>query len=255
MFPPPDILGLRINWFELITVLAILVTLVFGRFYFYATHEKGKLNSFLIPLFSLLVLGYFFTYLMAYIEGLCYASVKNDSSFYHAFGESKKFLGFIFLIFLIIGFNSLLFKAKTLFKIGDFLAVVVCLFIILEANACLLDGHGCYGRFTNLPWGMYFLHGSAPTLFPVHPTPLYISVSHLILFLLLLYWKNKKQFEGKLILILLIGTSVFNFAIELLKDTESLLLGLNFSQLLYAVIGLTSIFILSKSESTKTNIV
>jgi prolipoprotein diacylglyceryltransferase len=253
MFPPPDILGFRINWFELITVLSILITLIFGRFYFYATHEKGKLTSFLIPLGILLILGYAATYLMAYLEGVSYAVLKNNSDFYHPFGESKKFLGFVFLIFLMTILNILIFHAKSIDKLGDFLAVVICFFIILEANACLLDGHGCYGRFTNLPWGMYFLHGSAPTLFPVHPTPLYISISHVLVFILLLFLIKRKLLMGKLLLILLLGTSLFNILIELLKDTEPLLLGFNFSQVVYAIIGIFSVILLIKPNAEKTS--
>ena len=244
MFPSPEILGLKISWFELITVLSILTTLLFGRWFFYRTSSDKKLTTYLLPLSLLLAFGYFATYGVAYLEGQSYSLVLNDTSYEIAFGKGKKFLGFIFLIYCIVLVDNYLYSLKRFSGLSDFLAVVVCFFIILEANACLFDGHGCYGRFTNLPWGMYFLHGSAPTLLPVHPTPIYISLSHLLLLIFLLIAYKKKWFPNQLILILLIGTSLFNFLIEFVKDTESLIWILNFSQVVYGWIAITSIMML-----------
>ena len=244
MLPSPEILGLKFNWFELITVLSILTTLLFGRWFFYSTKRQNSLSSFLMPLGFLLALGYFAAYAMAYIEGQTYTLAYQDVSRTIAFGEGKKFLGFIFLIYVVVLIDKSLLKLPSFSNISDFLAVVVCLFIVLEANACLLDGHGCYGRFTNLPWGMYFLHGSAPTLFPVHPTPIYISLSHLLLFFLLLYLSKKDKLTNRLILVLILGTSSINFMIEFTKDTDALLLSLNFSQSLYGLMALTSFMLL-----------
>lgn len=252
MFPTPDILGFRINWFELITVLSILFTLIFGRWYFKVTNQKAEVKTFILPLVSLLIFGYFATYVMAYFEGCTYAFIKNDSSYFYPFGAHKKFLGFITLVFIVVLLNQIFIKSKSFFKLSDFLAVVICLFILLEANACLFDGHGCYGRFTNLPWGMYFLHGSAPTLFPVHPTPLYITLSHFVLFIVLLILNKRGRFNGKLIYILLIGTSFLNIGIEFIKDTEALMLGLNFSQIVYSIIGIVSILFLISNRNINT---
>ena len=251
MFPPPEILGCSINWFELITVLAVLITLVFGRFYFARSSQHLSLSSILIPLAGILLVGYFSTYVMAYFEGQAYGHIKDNSSYFVPFGAHKKFLGFVSFLFLVVLINQFLVQSKKLFALNDYLAVVVCFFIILEANACLFDGHGCYGRFTNLPWGMLFIHGSAPTLLPVHPTPLYISISHLILFFILLYFRKRKWFKDQLILVLMIGTSLFNFLIEFFKDIDELLFSLNFAQLIYSGIGLTSLLLLLSNKQSR----
>ncbi|MEZ5002725.1 MAG: prolipoprotein diacylglyceryl transferase [Chitinophagales bacterium] len=254
MFPAPEILGIKISWFELITVLSILLSLVFGRWFYRQVPSKPPLAYSLVTIGVLLVLGYFATYLLAFLEGQSYSFVLNDPSFEIKFGQSKKFLGFIFLIYCLVLFDNYLYPINRFNTLGDFMAIVVCFFIILEANACLFDGHGCYGRFTNLPWGMYFLHGSAPTLLPVHPTPIYISLSHLLLFIFLLIAFKKHWIEGRLLLVLLIGTSLFNFLIEFVKDTQPLLIGLNFSQLVYGWIGITSLFILLTSNRLNSEI-
>lgn len=252
MIPSPELFGIQLNWFDLITVISILITLLFGRWYFFYAQKEKLSIKLVLSITVLLISGYVCTFLMASFEGAVYAHELGDEKFKVAFGTSKRFSGFIFLIAFLYIFHSLI-KPIPLFKnYGDFLAVVVCCFIALEANACLFDGHGCYGRFTNLPWGMLFLHGSAPTLFPVHPTPLYITISHLILLTLLVYLHINGKLKGQLIAILLIGTSIFNVLIEIVKDKQTLVGNFNFAQLLYMTIGLIGLLIfIYQSRQTK----
>ncbi len=60
--------------------------------------------------------------------------------------------------------------------------------------ACFFNGC-CYGKPTNLPWGVVFPEGSAPYMefggVPVHPSQIYESVGDILLFAVYLYILSK----------------------------------------------------------------
>src|SRR2546423_7264794 len=57
----------------------------------------------------------------------------------------------------------------------DACSPAACVGYAIGRIGCLLSGDGDYGIPTDLPWGMSFPHGVAPTSERVHPTPLYES--------------------------------------------------------------------------------
>lgn len=75
-----------------------------------------------------------------------------------------------------------------------------------------------HGGPTDLPWGI-MVDGVK-----VHPTFLYESLWNIAIFILLLSVRKKKDFDGKMTAIYLIGYSVGRFFIEGLR-TDSLMLG------------------------------
>ena len=67
----------------------------------------------------------------------------------------------------------------------------------------------CFGRECDLPWAVTFTHPEtlAPIGIPIHPTQLYSSISNLIIFFFLWFFRKRTKFHGQLfwIYVLLYG--------------------------------------------------
>jgi prolipoprotein diacylglyceryltransferase len=85
---------------------------------------------------------------------------------------------------------------RIVYSLMDCLALVYCICIAFVGIGCHLDGHGCYGNPTTMPWGMDYHWGIRPSYVPVHPIPLYNVIFHLPLFFILYYIYSKRQFDG-----------------------------------------------------------
>lgn len=78
-------------------------------------------------------------------------------------------------------------KNEPLMVWHDIFAPLVCLGYSLGRLACLASGC-CYGKPTDMPWGMVFPKGvEAPAGVSLHPTQLYASIWEFCLFLLLVF--------------------------------------------------------------------
>lgn len=115
-------------------------------------------------------------------------------------------------------------KKFTFLWVMDRVVIVVALsgFLIRLGN---LMNSEIFGIPTSLPWGFRFPRASdfPDTLVPRHPTQLYEGLSYLVIFLLLLWFYNKK--EGKPVTGLLFGlfmTLVFGvrFLVEFVKEPQ-----------------------------------
>ncbi len=118
---------------------------------------------------------------------------------------------------------------------------------------CIAAGDGCYGLPTHLPWGMCFPNGLVPTLWqqnpqllklhqelfpgepvpidiPVHPTPLYESISSWILLALLLRMQPGRPFVGVRIVFFLIWFGTSRFLVEFIRLNPKAWLGLTSDQ-------------------------
>lgn len=74
---------------------------------------------------------------------------------------------------------------------------------------CFLGGC-CYGRPTDLPWGVTFPgHDHA-----VHPTQLYLSALNLLNFAFLLFVYKKRRFEGQVLALYLMNYGLIRFVVE-----------------------------------------
>ena len=93
--------------------------------------------------------------------------------------------------------------------------------------ACLFAGDGCYGTWTNLPWGMHFPHGTAPSLLPRHPTPLYESLASLALLIFLFARKRK---PGHTFLLFLMLSGALRFLVEFIRINHRIWLNLSLAQ-------------------------
>lgn len=157
--------------------------------------------------------------------------------------------GFIFAIigtFLYCKKNSLSF-----FKMADILSPSFAIGLAIGRIGCFFEGC-CFGKPTNLPWGILFPVGSwAYKEFgqiPVHPTQIYSSVADFLLFLILFWIKNKR--EGGLFFTFLLCYSFLRFFIELLRFQPIFLFGLTQPQVLFFIIGAISIIWFLGSRSS-----
>jgi len=56
----------------------------------------------------------------------------------------------------------------------------------------------CYGKPTDLPWGIQFPPGHETYPNPVHPTEIYDAILNLVLYLFLAWLYRKKKFDGQI---------------------------------------------------------
>jgi phosphatidylglycerol:prolipoprotein diacylglycerol transferase len=120
-------------------------------------------------------------------------------------------------------------KQLGILRIADVCSPVVAFGLFFGRLGCFLNGC-CYGRPTDLPWGVDF-----PTVaghVHVHPTQLYESIGCLALFALLLFVaKPMKRRHGDVFAWLLLGYGALRFLLEFLRDDErGALAGLSTSQ-------------------------
>ncbi|QQS39907.1 MAG: prolipoprotein diacylglyceryl transferase [Acidobacteriota bacterium] len=130
--------------------------------------------------------------------------------------------GFVTLV-VLIRFYKLPF-----WKVGDAFAPGVALGQVLGRQGCFSAGC-CWGRPTDLPWGVHFSHeGHTNTGVPIygpdgsdlylHPTQLYESFAMLAVFVLLLYLHRKKKFDGQVLVAYGVIYGIVRFLIEFVRD-------------------------------------
>jgi phosphatidylglycerol---prolipoprotein diacylglyceryl transferase len=95
---------------------------------------------------------------------------------------------------------------------------------------CFLSGDGCYGKPTNLPWGMAFPHGIEPIFVPVHPTPLYELAGGLLIGTWLWIRAGKPRPTGSILGEYLVLTGLARFSVEFLRRNPAFLWGMSNAQ-------------------------
>jgi len=114
---------------------------------------------------------------------------------------------------------------------------------------CFLNGC-CYGKACSLPWAVTFPHHRLPI--PVHPTQIYEMILDFTLFAFLIYWWNRKKFDGELAMLMMAIYSIIRFFVESFRynTPNQMILGLSLAQwvsLLIFIILMPTILILRKN--------
>src|SRR3954451_13184327 len=99
---------------------------------------------------------------------------------------------------------------------------------------CQLTGDGDYGIPWNGPWAMAYPDGTVPTTVKVHPTPVYETITMLLVAALLWRWRHRWR-PGTLFAVYLILAGVERFLVEFIRRNDSVVLGLTQPQLLSLV--------------------
>ena len=153
-------------------------------------------------------------------------------------------------------------KKMPMWKTGDVLAPSIALGSVFGRIGCLLNGC-CYGRPTDLPWGLTFTNPLAhelsgtPLDVPLHPTEIYDALLNLGLYALLAWLFHRKKFDGQIFATYLIGYAITRSITEAFRGDYSQLhyhFGLTPAQWLGVPIFLTGLVlavILSRRAEVK----
>jgi phosphatidylglycerol:prolipoprotein diacylglycerol transferase len=101
-------------------------------------------------------------------------------------------------------------------KIADLVAPFVAFGYGIVRIGCLLNGC-CFGRRAAVPWALPAAYLD-PTL--RHPTQLYASAAAFLIFLLLLYRRQRVRFHGQLFLEFIVYYSIYRFLVEFFRETD-----------------------------------
>jgi phosphatidylglycerol:prolipoprotein diacylglycerol transferase len=117
-------------------------------------------------------------------------------------------------------------KAKLpAWKVADITAPGIALGQSIGRIGCFSAGC-CYGKPTNLPWGITFTNQYAyenvgvPLNVPLHPTQIYESAGTFLLFVFLMWRLKRKHFTGQIILLYLMLYAGLRFVIEFFRGDE-----------------------------------
>jgi len=102
-------------------------------------------------------------------------------------------------------------------EIADLVAPFLILGHAIGRIGCFLVGD-CYGKPTDLPWGMSFPLGSPPTNDFVHPTQLYEVMTGFIIFYYLTYLRNTNGlYKGQVFFEYMFLAGLARFIVEFLR--------------------------------------
>ena len=147
----------------------------------------------------------------------------------------------------------------SMWRVADLWAPAAAIGQGIGRIGCFLAGC-CYGKPTDLAWGVVFTHPHclAPTNISLHPTQIYSSLSGFLVFLVLILLHPKKKFEGQVLLWFLILHSTSRLAIERFRgDYRGMLPGTQmtttqFVAILILVASVITLIILKSKKSRQS---
>jgi phosphatidylglycerol:prolipoprotein diacylglycerol transferase len=101
-------------------------------------------------------------------------------------------------------------------KFGDVLAPSIALGYFFGRFGCLMNGC-CYGRSTDVAWGIQFPPGHETHGTTVHPTQVYESLLNLGLFAGLAWLYRRKRFDGQIFATYLMCYAVLRSVVEMFR--------------------------------------
>lgn len=144
-------------------------------------------------------------------------------------------------------------------KAGDLWAPAIALGQGIGRVGCFMAGC-CYGKPTNLPWGVVFEdpQSLAPQGIPLHPTQLYDFLSGVLIFLILLMVGLKKRYDGQVFVWFLILHSTSRLITENFRgDDRGILPGTQMTvtqglAVLLLMAGVVALFFLRSRHDQKS---
>ncbi|MEA3328671.1 MAG: prolipoprotein diacylglyceryl transferase [Candidatus Omnitrophota bacterium] len=149
---------------------------------------------------------------------------------------------------ILAGFTGVLFLKRgklPVLKIIDIVIPYLALGQAIGRIGCLLNGC-CYGRPTDLAWGIYF----PGTSLALHPTQIYFCLNALAVFLILNIVQKTKRFNGQTFISYFLIYPVGRFFIEFLRgDSPCIIFDMfTLSQLISAVVFFTALILYAKKR-------
>ncbi|MDL1964432.1 MAG: prolipoprotein diacylglyceryl transferase [Deltaproteobacteria bacterium] len=104
-----------------------------------------------------------------------------------------------FIVALLTAFIYLKIHKIPVWRTADIAALSLSIGHFLGRLGCFSAGC-CFGKECDLPWAVTFTHPEtlAPIGIPIHPTQLYSSISNLIIFFFLWFFRRRTKFDGQL---------------------------------------------------------
>jgi phosphatidylglycerol:prolipoprotein diacylglycerol transferase len=112
-------------------------------------------------------------------------------------------------------------KKMNVWLMADIISPGIALGHAVGRVGCLFAGC-CYGKTCQLPFAISFHdpQSLAPLNIDLHPTQIYMIVSNLVLFFILLWLGRNKQFNGIIFLTYIVLYSLFRFIIEFFRGDD-----------------------------------
>lgn len=153
-----------------------------------------------------------------------------------------------FLLSLIVCIFYLRRHRLPLAKICDLFSPSLAAGEFLGRIGCFFAGC-CYGKETNLPWSVTFTNPQSLARIgvPLHPTQLYASLLALLTFLILLYLRRHKSFEGEISWCYILFYSISRIVVEYFRgDPRGFILDetISIAQGIALILGSLSVFML-----------
>jgi len=116
---------------------------------------------------------------------------------------------------------------------------------------CQLAGDGDYGSASSLPWAMSYPDGTVPTTQLVHPTPVYETLSMLVLFWVLWRLRDRITAPWALFGLWAVLAGLERFLVEFIRRNSETVAGLTTAQLVSVglVLGGALLYLLAKPEA------
>ena len=247
-----QIFSFEIRWYSLAYIIGILLGWFLSKRYFIANLEiKEKFDDFITYLILGIILGGRLGYVLFYNPKYY---LNNLFDIFKIWEGGMSFHGGLIGIILA----SIWFAKKNNqnpFNYLDIVSVVAPIGIFFGRIANFINSE-LYGRETNLPWGVKFIN--IDDLYR-HPSQLYEAIFEgLILFIILIYFKNKRLMNvpGLISSLFLIFYSIFRFIIEFFRVPDEQLgyifLKLSMGQIISFIFLILGIYIfVNKYENKK----
>ena len=209
-----DIAGFSIYWYGIFLALGLLA----GIWTASRRAMRDRLRpEFIIDLAPWLVLGtligarllYVITYWEESFAGRPFSTVFNIRS-----GGLVFYGGLIGATLAAVLYLKI--KRLPLWKVADALAPSIALGHAIGRIGCLMYGC-CYGKVCTLPWGIQFPEDHATHPDHVHPTQIYESLLNFGLYAVLAWMYRRKQFDGQIFALYLLGYAVVRSLVELFR--------------------------------------
>lgn len=235
-----EIFSLEIRWYSLAYIMGILIGWYLAKKFFINNNIYNKFDDYITYVIIGLILGGRFGYVLFYNFNYY---INNPVDIFRLWQGGMSFHGGVLGVIIA----SIIFAKKNnddVFEYLDVVALVSPIGIFFGRIANFINSE-LYGPITNVPWAVTFI--SIDNL-PRHPSQLYEALLEgLVLFFILIYFKNKfSNKPGLISALFLIFYSIFRFFVEFYRVPDEqlgfILLNLSMGQvisLLFILSGVT----------------
>ena len=232
-----EIFSLEIRWYSLSYIIGILIGWYLAKKFFVSKNIYHRFDDYITFVIIGLILGGRLGYVLFYNLNFY---INNPFDILKLWQGGMSFHGGVLGIIIA----SIIFAKKNddnIFEYLDVVALVSPIGIFFGRIANFINSE-LYGSLTNVPWAVTFIQVDS---LPRHPSQLYEALLEgLILFLILIYFKNKFLKKPGLISgLFLIFYSIFRFFVEFYRVPDEQLGYIFFNLSMGQVISL--IFMLS----------